>query len=375
MHSDSEGRLPSLLALAERLEREDGVACLLTLPAEAAARPTCAAALASGAIRPSLRPVPSEAPAAVQAFLDRWRPDAAVWCGGGLRPNLLARAARAGLPLVLAEGAPNPRLLAQGGWMPGLSAAVVPLFARALVTGRVSADRLARAGLPPERIELRPPLEAPPVVLPCNERERRDLAALIGARPVWLAADLPLSELAQVAAAHRLASRAAHRLLLLIAPRDPDEGSAMARGLTEAGLRVALRAEGAEPEEDAAVYLADGTGETGLWLRLAPVAYLGGTLPGGPGGRHPFEAAALGSALIHGPVTAPHTGAWGRLDAAGGARAVRNGVELGHAVESLLAPDRAAASARAAWDIATEGAETLNRLHDLVRAALDGALR
>jgi 3-deoxy-D-manno-octulosonic-acid transferase len=207
-------------------------------------------------------------------------------------------------------------------------------------------------------------------VLPCNERERRDLAATLGSRPVWLAGDLPMAELPEVIAAQRAASRSAHRLLVIVAPRDGADGPAMARRMAEAGLRVTARADGAEPEEAAQAYLAEGTGEMGLWLRLAPLSYVGGTLAG-PGGRNPFEAAALGSAILHGPRTAPWETHWQRLAAAGAARLVRTGAELGGAVESLLAPDRVAAMAHGAWDVATQGADAVARAADVIREALD----
>ncbi len=145
----------------------------------------------------------------------------------------------------------------------------------------------------------------------------------------------------------------------------------MAAAATGAGLRVAQRAEGDEPEDGTQVYLADGPAEMGLWLRLAPVAFLGGTLPNGPGSRDPFEAAALGVALIHGPATASHGEHWARLDTAGASRIVLNGQELGRAVEALLSPDRAAAMAHAGWDVATKGAEVANRVIDLIREALE----
>ena len=147
----------------------------------------------------------------------------------------------------------------------------------------------------------------------------------------------------------------------------------MAKALAEADLRVAERADGEEPEDGTQVYLADGTGEMGLWLRLAPLVLLGGTLPDGPGGRNPCEAAALGSALLHGPVTAPHAEAWARLDTAGAARVVLNGAELGRAVEALLAPDRVALMAHAGWDVATRGAEVSNRIADLIHEAVSRA--
>jgi 3-deoxy-D-manno-octulosonic-acid transferase len=140
--------------------------------------------------------------------------------------------------------------------------------------------------------------------------------------------------------------------------------------MVEAGLRVAARADGDEPEEATQAFLAEGTGEMGLWLRLAPLSYVGGTLAG-PGGRNPFEAAALGSAILHGPRTAPWEAHWQRLAAAGAARLVRTGAELGGAVESLLAPDRVAAMAHGAWDVATQGAAALARAADVIREALD----
>ncbi|MBP1805279.1 3-deoxy-D-manno-octulosonic acid transferase [Rubellimicrobium aerolatum] len=357
IHTEEAARLPALLALAERLEPE--MAVLATIP------PGIEMPASSGAA--ILRPAPPERGGTAKAFLDHWRPDLLLWAGGSLRPGLIARMSG---PRLLVDGAPQPRLLASGAGWPGLARGVAPLFDRALVSGDTAAERLARAGLPGERIELAGPLDAPAPVLPCNERERRDLAQTIGARPVWLAGDLPLAELPAVIAAYRLASRSAHRLLLILAPRLSEEAEALGRALAEAGLRVADRAEGEEPEEATQVFLADGPAEMGLWLRLAPLAYLGGTLPGGPGGRAPFEAAALGAALLHGPETAPHGESWERLDTAGAARVVRNGVELGRAVEGLLAPDRVAAMAHAGWDVATQGAEVANRVADLIRETL-----
>lgn len=363
--ADGPARLPGLAALADRLARDEGVATLVTLPAAALDALPPSAALARPVL---LRACPPESAGRIAAFLGHWRPSVLLWAGGALRPGLLARTPA---PRLLCEGAPDGPLLGPGRWMPGLARATLPLFGHALVTGEAEADRLSRAGLLDEQVEILPPLDPPAPVLPCNERERRDLAQTIGARPVWLAADLPLSEVAAVIAAHRHALRGAHRLLLIAAPRDAAETPVMARAFEEAGLRVSLRADGGEPEESAEVYLAEGSGESGLWLRLAPLVFLAGTLPAGPGGRHPFEAAALGSALLHGPVTAPHGVPWMRLDKAGAARLVRNAVELGQAIEGLLAPDRMARMAQGAWDVATQGAATMNRLVELILDRLD----
>ena len=68
------------------------------------------------------------------------------------------------------------------------------------------------------------------------------------------------------------------------------------------------------------VLLTDGPTEMGLWYRLAPVTYLGGTLGGDDAAaRHPFEPAALGSAIVHGPHTARFATEWQQLGGAGAA--------------------------------------------------------
>ena len=52
-------------------------------------------------------------------------------------------------------------------------------------------------------------------------------------------------------------------------------------------------------------------------------------------------------------------------------RGVRGPADLGFAVEALLSPDRAALLARAAWGVATAGAEATNRAIDLIHTALE----
>ena len=51
--------------------------------------------------------------------------------------------------------------------------------------------------------------------------DRHLVAELLKARPIWLAAAVPLAEEAAVIAAHRAALRLSHRLLLILVPQDP----------------------------------------------------------------------------------------------------------------------------------------------------------
>ena len=59
--------------------------------------------------------------------------------------------------------------------------------------------------------------------LPCNETDLNDLSAALNSRPSWLAACVRAEELDIILPAHFKASRAAHRLLLILVPDDENE--------------------------------------------------------------------------------------------------------------------------------------------------------
>jgi 3-deoxy-D-manno-octulosonic-acid transferase len=95
--------------------------------------------------------------------------------------------------------------------------------------------------------------------------------------------------------------------LLILAPRLPDRRAEIAAHCTRLGLRAVLRSDGAVPGPEDAVWIADTFGEMGLWYRLCPVSLIGGSF-GETGGHNPWEAASLGSAILHGPDTANFAG-------------------------------------------------------------------
>jgi len=176
-----------------------------------------------------------------------------------------------------------------------------------------------------------------------------------------------------VIAAHRAALRLAHRLLLIVVPQDPARVAPLAEKMEkEEGWTVALRAEEQEPDPETEVYIADSANEFGLWYRLAPITFLGGSLAGTGCARDPLEPAALGSAILYGPRPGLYGATFGRLGAARAARAVGSPNDLAEALGDLLSPDRAARLAQAAWTVASDGAEVTERVIVMIRRILDG---
>lgn len=314
-------------------------------------------------------PCPPEQLPAIRAFLDHWRPDAGLFVGLNLPAALIAEAHKRAVPLVLADADAG----AEGAafWRRGMVGSILGRFSRIFARDAGSLAALRTLGGRALAVELAGRIEEEAEPLPCNEAEREDLAERLRARPVWLAAGCPEAEERAVLDAHVHALSHAHRLLLILAPAQADRAQAIADACAAEGLVAARRAEEEELDADVQVLIADGMEELGLWYRLAPVTYLGGTIAGPGPVRSPLEPAALGSALVHGPQAGSYAEALGRLADARAARRVQDRDELRAAIADLIAPDKAAILAHNAWVVTSGGTEVAERLVAAVFQAMD----
>jgi 3-deoxy-D-manno-octulosonic-acid transferase len=357
MHAPNAEAARGLLELAGRLIEDDGFLVLLTCPDLLAMRPGLAC------VAP-----PDDTPLTARLFLDHWRPEIGLFSDGELRPALLHEARERGVPLMMVDGRTPYVIAAREGWYPGLMRSALQGFRHVLVTDESAARSFRKGGAATSAVQVTGRMEEDSAALPCLEAERAALAKLLATRPVWLAAGLPEAEEAAVIAAHRAAQSLAHRLLLIIAPEDPARAAPLAARLSnDEGWMVAQRNEDQEPESEVEVFVADGMAELGLWYRLAPITFMGGSLAGQGCVRNPMEAAALGSAILYGPRPGTYGGTFGRLGAARAARAVGSATDLGEALSDLLSPDRAARLAQSAWIVATDGAEVTDKVFGIVR--------
>lgn len=314
--------------------------------------------------------VPDDALPAVRRFMDHWKPDIAIFTEPDLRPALITETADRGIPLFLIDAHTAPPDPQSWRWLRGLTKSLLSRFQRVMTGDAETAAALKRLGAAPETLEISGYLEEGSPALTCNEADRDALATALAARPVWLANQITAEECAAVVDAHTRAQRRAHRLLLILVPNNPTEGSALTDRLIADGHKVALRSRGEEPEPDTQIYVADTEGEMGLWYRLAPITFLGRSLSEG-GGVNPYEPAALGSAIMHGPNVRNYRQAFARLGAVGATRRVNNTDELAQGVERLLSPDTAATMAHEAWKVCSSGAEVTDRVRDLIFSELE----
>lgn len=341
LHGASIGESLSMLPLIQALRAaEPALAVLVTTGTVTSAR-RMAALLPEGVIHQF---VPVDTAHVVRRFLDHWRPDLAIWVESEFWPRLMVETAGRRTPMMLVNARLSQRSARAWARAPGMARRLVRLFEVVLTQDGATRERLIGLGAEAGRVEEAGNLKVaipPPTV---EEAELERLGRAVAGRPVWLAGSTHAPEEAVVAEAHRIAATRLPGLLTLLAPRHPERSDAIAADLAAGGLRVERRSAVPVPG-DSDVFLADTLGEMGLWLRLAPVTFVGGSIAP-MGGHNPFEPAALGSAILHGPQTQNFAPAYAALAEAGAARQTPDATSLAGALGALLGPGGGEARSR-----------------------------
>lgn len=297
----------------------------------------------------------AEDPIAAPQLLSEAQPRAILLLGDDLPAALISAAETAGTPLVLGQIA----IREKRGWgiERSLQRRLLGPAQMICVTDEASRRAALGMGLSASHIRLTGPVTEIRDPLPGFEGERMTLAAMLRGRHVWLATALPAAEEEAVLQAHLAALHHSHKALLVVNPADPAEAEAMAGRFEQGGLIVARRNADEDPTSEVQVQIAEDAQELGLWYRLAPLCFMGGTLSGeDAAARHPFEPAALGSAIMHGPQIGRHEIVWRQLDGAGATRRLRDGADLAAAVTQLSQAQQVATMAANAWAVSTGGA-------------------
>lgn len=316
--------------------------------------------------------VPEDRRGDIRSFLDHWQPDLFVLAGASLPPAMIVEVHARGIPALLVDvRVPRQRDLL-GFFRRGMAAALLSCFGRVLAQDPDSARRLAAIGGRQLNVDVAGRIEETSDPPKCSEAERSALAELLNTRPVWFAVACPEGEEEAVLAAHANVLTLAHRMLLILSPADGARTAALAERCERDGWVVAQRALEQEPDPDVQVFLTEGEAEMGLWYRLAPVTYMGGTLLPGGSGRNPYEPAALGSAIVNGPHFGPYPEAYGQLEEADATRRVKDAGALADVVAELIAPDKAAMLAHNAWAASSGGAEVTERVMQIILDLMQG---
>jgi 3-deoxy-D-manno-octulosonic-acid transferase len=292
------------------------------------------------------RMAPVDAAPVLRRFLDRHRPRALVLLEGDLWPGRLLAARARGMAVVMVSARISARSASRWARLPGL---IRPLLAQVTAVypqDEGSADRFRALGLPEGRIGPVLNLKATAEVAPAAPLPGFPRADTV------LAASTHPGEEEVVLDAFAAARVTRPGLRLILAPRHPVRGDQVAALIAARGLPFTRRSAGEAPDPGRPVYLADTLGEMALWYGAAGVTFVGGSLVP-KGGHTPFEPAAAGSAILHGPDTRNFADAYAALAVGQGAVEVSDATSLALALSGLADPAaQADLAARAAAALA-----------------------
>src|SRR5882724_2130871 len=282
--------------------------------------------------------VPYDSPRYVARFLDHWRPSLALFIESDLWPNLILSSAARRLPMVLINGRMSHRSFPRWRRVAGTISALLGRFDVCLAQSQLDADRFTALGSRNVVVTGNLKLDVPAPPADANKLER--LMAMTRGRPVVVAASTHPGEEEILAETHRTLAGFFPKLLTVIVPRHPDRGEAIARMIAASGLNPTLRSHEDLPTATTDIYVADTMGELGLFYRLAPIVFMGGSLVE-HGGQNPIEAVKLGASIVHGPHVFNFVDVYEALDNAGGARLADTHEALVKQLGQLLADPRA----------------------------------
>jgi 3-deoxy-D-manno-octulosonic-acid transferase len=328
VHGASVGEIVSVFPLLERIHR-GGFSVLLTSGTVTAAQ-IANDRLPDGVLHQFS---PIDTPKYVRRFLDHWRPNLALLTESELWPNLIMQSSETGMPMVLINGRLSPRSFARWKKMRRTAGSLLSRIDLLLVQEPDDARRFATLGAKRVvttgnlKFDVSPP-DAEPQQLAAMERT-------LSNRPVILAASTHAGEEEVIIEAHRRLRRTTRGLITIIAPRHPQRGFAVAEIAEQYGLPAVLRSRGHLPDRGTEIYIADTIGEMGLFYRLAPIVFMGGSLTK-RGGQNPIEPAKIGNAILHGPYVSNFNAIYAELNRAHGAATVTDTESLANSVQRLL---------------------------------------
>jgi 3-deoxy-D-manno-octulosonic-acid transferase len=261
--------------------------------------------------------VPYDSPRYVARFLDHWRPSLALFIESDLWPNLILSSAARRLPMVLINGRMSHRSFPRWRRVAGTISALLGRFDICLAQSRVDAERFTVLGS--RNVVTTGNLKLDVPAPPADPAKLERLMAVTRGRPIILAASTHPGEEDILLEAHRKLTAFFPSLLSVIVPRHPHRGEAIAQAMASSGRHVTLRSKEELPTAATDIFIADTMGELGLFYRLAPIVFMGGSLVQ-HGGQNPIEAIKLGASIVHGPHVFNFSDVYEALDRSGGAR-------------------------------------------------------
>ncbi|HTN73627.1 MAG TPA: 3-deoxy-D-manno-octulosonic acid transferase [Pirellulaceae bacterium] len=281
---------------------------------------------------------------AVNAALQRLRPELLILAELELWPNLVWAAKRHGAKVVVFNGRLSDRSFRGYRWIRPLLKSVLRAVDCIAAQSEQYAERFIALGADAARVHVTGSVKFDGAETNRDNPRTRKLAELANittSDTVFLAGSTQAPE-EQLALETYLALRDSHpELLLILVPRHPERFAEVAELLQHSGVAWARRSELGQAGNRLLprVLLVDVVGELGAWWGLATIGFIGGSLLNRRGGQNMLEPAAYGTAIAFGPNTANFRDIVTLMRERDAAVVVHSGEELTSFVQRALADE------------------------------------
>ncbi len=331
IHSASVGEANAVLPLIERLLNANPALSILLTTVTVTSAKLMGTRLPARAIHQF---APVDTLDAVEKFLEHWRPDIALWVDSEFWPNLIMQTKKRGIVMGIINARMSGESFNAWKFFPFFIKKLLSSFTLCFAQSAQDAERLSRLGVTTDIHIGNLKYDAPP--LPCDESNLTHLRNEINNRHIWLAASTHEGEEQIIADVHRVLKSEFADLLTIIVPRHAIRGDEIVKELPD--FNIAQRSKNETIEANTDIYLADTMGELGLFYRLAPIAFIGGSLVT-HGGQNPLEAARLDCAVIIGPYVSNFLSIVEEMQASGAIKSVATAEELTVVLKELIADE------------------------------------
>ncbi len=276
----------------------------------------------------------------VREAIRRVQPDLIVLIELELWPNFLREAAARQVPVALINGRLSERSFNGYRKLQPLFSGLLNQITKIAVQSEEYKQRFLKLGVDAERIEVTGSIKFDGVETNRDREEVQSLRAFFELKPadvVFIAGSTQQPEEKTVLETFEKVRQELPNARLIIVPRHPERGDAIARLIEESGYGIIRRSSGIRSTSQySPVGLLDTVGELGDCWALADVAFVGGSF-GDRGGQNMLEPAAYGAAVCFGPNTRNFKHIVELLHAHRAAQTVRNQAELEEFVSEMMA--------------------------------------
>lgn len=310
--------------------------------------------------------VPLDVRSWIDNFMIHWHPDIAIWIESELWPNLLFAIKDYQIPAVMVNGTLSLKSTKRWLWLRSFLNGMLSVFKVRFVQTKSHAKRMSMFHPGPHIPIGNIKFCASP--LPFNDQQLHSLSNDLAKRPVWLAASTHHGEEEKIIQAHREILKSFPDALCIILPRHPERSREIEKLCEKNSFQAHSVSAEILPETN--FYIVDTLGETGLFYKLSPIAFVGGSLV--PiGGHNLIEPAQLSCAIIHGPYMFKSSSITDIFSEYSASTVVQDAAELARVIVNLLKnPKLVQSKIDAAEKALASNSSVLEKVMEEIRANL-----